>query len=126
MPLSEHEQRLLDQMERALYAEDPSFATQLRATGQPRGGRARAALGVVGVLAGLALVLAGVATELIVLGILGFAGMLVGAVVAVGAFRAGATAEAAPVQERPAGESAGFMDRMEDRWRRRLDPGADD
>ena len=26
MPLSEHEQRLLDQIEQALYAEDPKFA----------------------------------------------------------------------------------------------------
>ena len=26
MPLSEHEQRLLEQMEKALYAEDPKFA----------------------------------------------------------------------------------------------------
>ena len=30
MPLSEHEQRLLEQMERALYAEDPKFASALR------------------------------------------------------------------------------------------------
>ncbi|HNE89871.1 MAG TPA: DUF3040 domain-containing protein, partial [Actinomycetota bacterium] len=30
MPLSEHEQRLLEQMERALMAEDPKFATSLR------------------------------------------------------------------------------------------------
>ncbi|MGZ6793086.1 MAG: DUF3040 domain-containing protein, partial [Mycobacteriales bacterium] len=32
MPLSEHEQRLLDQIERALYAEDPKFATTVRST----------------------------------------------------------------------------------------------
>ena len=30
MPLSEHEQRLLDQIERALYAEDPKFASNVR------------------------------------------------------------------------------------------------
>ena len=35
MPLSEHEQRLLDQIERALYAEDPKFASTVR------GGRMR-------------------------------------------------------------------------------------
>ncbi len=35
MPLSEHEQRLLDQIERALYAEDPKFASTVR------GGRLR-------------------------------------------------------------------------------------
>ncbi|RZL78658.1 MAG: DUF3040 domain-containing protein, partial [Rhodococcus sp. (in: high G+C Gram-positive bacteria)] len=27
MPLSEHEQRMLDQIESALYAEDPKFAS---------------------------------------------------------------------------------------------------
>ena len=32
MPLSEHEQRLLDQIERALYQEDPKFASSVRAT----------------------------------------------------------------------------------------------
>ena len=36
MPLSEHEQRMLDQIERALYAEDPKFASNVR------GGRMRA------------------------------------------------------------------------------------
>ncbi|MFD4183790.1 DUF3040 domain-containing protein [Rhodococcus sp. NPDC058514] len=37
MPLSEHEQRMLDQIESALYAEDPKFASSVR------GGRMRAA-----------------------------------------------------------------------------------
>jgi hypothetical protein len=32
VPLSEHEQRLLDQIERALYAEDPKFASTVRST----------------------------------------------------------------------------------------------
>ena len=60
MPLSEHEQRLLEQMEKALYAEDPKFATSL----QSRGGaasRSRAALGVLAILGGLGIVLAGMA-----------------------------------------------------------------
>ena len=33
MPLSEHEQRMLEQMERALYAEDPKFASALEGSG---------------------------------------------------------------------------------------------
>jgi hypothetical protein len=32
VPLSEHEQRQLDMIERALYAEDPKFASAVRAT----------------------------------------------------------------------------------------------
>lgn len=124
MPLSEHEQRLLDQMERALYAEDPKFATQLRAAGSPRGSRGRAALGIVAVLIGMGTVLAGVATELVFLGVIGFAVMLVGTVIAVTAFRV------EPEQSQSAGSAkpkraakSGFMDRMEDRWRRRTDEG---
>ena len=39
MPLSEHEQRLLEQMERALYAEDPKFASSLRSSGARPGVR---------------------------------------------------------------------------------------
>ena len=35
MPLSEHEQRQLEQIERALYAEDPKFAQAVRAQGSP-------------------------------------------------------------------------------------------
>ena len=50
MPLSEHEQRLLEQMEKALYAEDPKFATSLRSTPGARAARGRAALGVLAVL----------------------------------------------------------------------------
>ena len=128
MPLSEHEQRLLEQMERALYAEDPKFATSLRSASTTRGSRMRAALGVLGVLAGLGLVLAGVASSVAVIGAAGFAVMLVGAVAIYSAFRmpaptADASPESAPAA-RPAPKSAnGFMDRMEDRWRKRHDDG---
>lgn len=126
MPLSEHEQRLLEQMERALYAEDPKFATSLRSASGTRASRGRAALGVLGVLIGLTLVISGVATAIIALGIVGFVLMLVGATIAYSAF----TAPAAVVDEnapaagaKPAREqkSGGFMHRMEDRWRRRAD-----
>ena len=50
MPLSEHEQRLLEQMERALYAEDPKFASSLRRSGVRQGSRKRLILGVLVVL----------------------------------------------------------------------------
>ncbi len=128
MPLSEHEQRLLEQMERALYAEDPKFATQLRSASGLRGSRTRAVLGVLAVLGGLGLVLGGVATELVALGVAGFAVMLVGAVVTYGAFQRPVGAESADqAPEQPAARRRGkpsrpgFMDRMEDRWRRRTD-----
>jgi Flp pilus assembly protein TadB len=122
MPLSEHEQRLLEQMERALYAEDPKFASSLRSTPGVRAARGRAALGVLGVLAGLGLLIAGVATTIIAIGVLGFVVMLVGTVIIYSAFSTrGAetsTAESGPAAPQPPA-APGFMDRMEDRWRRR-------
>ena len=133
MPLSEHEQRLLEQMERALYAEDPKFATSLRSANGVRASRARAGLGVLGVLVGLGLILAGVATTVIALGVGGFAVMLVGAVVAYSAFRIPtvAASETDPIADELTGQqrgsksrapkSNGFMDRIEDRWRKRND-----
>jgi len=124
MPLSEHEQRLLEQMERALYAEDPKFASSLRSTSASRATRGRAALGVLGVLAGLALLLAGVATMITALGVAGFVLMLVGAVGIYSAIRS--TPAAASTDETAASasdtrKSDGFMNRLEDRWRRRAD-----
>mgnify|MGYP003499831847 FL=1 len=124
MPLSEHEQRLLEQMEKALYAEDPKFATSLRSAPGARAARGRAALGVLGILAGLGLLIAGVATTLIVLGVLGFVVMLVGSVMVYASFQGRPTDEAAPTSPAaPSRKSPGFMDRLEDRWRRRAEGG---
>jgi Flp pilus assembly protein TadB len=127
VPLSEHEQRLLAQMEQALYAEDPKFATSLRSPGG-RGSRARAAIGVLAVLAGLGLVVAGVATTVIALGVAGFVVMLVGAVLVYSAFRMGPTEGTAttgdvPPQASSPQKSSDFMNRMEDRWRKRREEG---
>ena len=77
MPLSEHEQRLLEQMERALYAEDPKFASSLRSSGAKPGARRSAVTGVLAVLAGVAGLVAGAATSIILIGVLGFVLMLV-------------------------------------------------
>lgn len=133
MPLSEHEQRLLEQMEKALYAEDPKFATSLRSSRGGRGSRGRAALGVLALLAGLGLLLGGVATAFTPLGIFGFAAMLIGSVLIYSAFAGRGTVPASDeAPEAPAGPtsgstgstgSSGFMDRMEDRWRKRNEDG---
>lgn len=71
MPLSEREQALLEQMEQALYAEDPRFAAQLARSSTPRR-RGRLVLGALGVVAGLAVVLLGVSTQQVWVGVVGF------------------------------------------------------
>ncbi len=137
MPLSEHEQRLLEQMERALYAEDPKFATSMRSARGGAGDRRRIAVGVVGLLVGLGLLIAGVAAKLVIVGVLGFLAMLGGLWLAISALRSGP--EPAAAAEGPgaptnissrskksrsrqrSGES--LSDRMEERWRRRRETG---
>ena len=135
MPLSEHEQRLLEQMERALYAEDPKFATSLRSASAGRASRGRAALGVLVLLGGVTLLMLGAILPMIALGVVGFLVMIVGATLVYLGLRgrpaAAATAGGGAAPEASAGaaprrapkQAPGFMNRLEDRWRKRRDEG---
>jgi hypothetical protein len=122
VPLSEHEQRLLEQMERALYAEDPKFASSLRSAGPRPGSRRKAAIGVLAALLGVALLVTGAATSIIAIGVLGFVVMLAGTFIVITTMRAPAESAAAPTtapRPAPAARKQGFMDRVEDRFRKR-------
>lgn len=124
MPLSEHEQRLLEQMERALYAEDPKFASSLRSSGPKPGARRSAVTGVLAALAGVAGLVAGAATSIILIGVLGFVLMLVGTVLVIRALRTPASeAPAAPAAKPAAAKKPGFMDKAEERFRKRREGG---
>ena len=83
MPLSEHEQHLLEQMEQALYAEDPKFASQMQGSTVRDRLRRHITLGILAFLAGLVLVVLGVVNEAVWLGAIGFALMVGGAAYAV-------------------------------------------
>ena len=76
MPLSEHEQRLLEQMERALYAEDPKFASAMRGRHGKARQRQRLLVGGFGVVIGLLLVVLGVARSVVLLAVAGFVLMI--------------------------------------------------
>ena len=145
MPLSEEELRMLEQMERALVAEDPKLASTLRGTAMQRAARRRAiASGVVFVI-GMGLLTGGVIFNLAVLGIVGFVVMLAAAAVAVTALRH-PTASGPHLRDtrhtgfgvvdggragksqrfhrtRRPKASGSFMERMDERWRRRRDSG---
>jgi uncharacterized membrane protein YkgB len=84
VPLSEHEHRVLQQMEQALSAQDPTFVSQMRRARVTA--VARITIGVVGVLVGLGLLLVGVNTTAW-LGVAGFALMVTSASFAVTAPR---------------------------------------
>lgn len=84
MPLSEHEQRQLQQLEQTLSAEDPKFASQMQRADVKVSARGRIAIGVVGAPVGLGLVLVGVNTTTSI-GVAGFALMVASVAVAVSA-----------------------------------------
>ncbi|MEV7600235.1 DUF3040 domain-containing protein [Kitasatospora sp. NPDC089797] len=123
MPLSEHEQRLLDQMERALYAEDPKFASALEGTGLRTFTRRRVYLAVAGFVVGVGLLMGGmVVPDQIWVSVVGFLVMLGCAVFAVtGWRRAPAGQGSGPRQAAAPRRKAGMMDRVEQRWQRRRD-----
>src|SRR4051794_40310892 len=81
MPLSEHEQRMLDEIERALYHDDPKFATSVNVT---RIRRRRPILAGLAFLGGLVLLVVGVIATQSQL-ILGVGVSVVGFLVMVGA-----------------------------------------
>jgi hypothetical protein len=122
MPLSEHEQRLLEQMERQLYADDPKLASTLRGSGRSLRSRHRLLLGVLGIATGLALLVAGVASQFWPLGVAGFLVMLAGGWWASTGWQSGPSVSAATPQQSPkSNQRSGFMSRIEERWDRRRD-----
>lgn len=130
MPLSEHEQRLLDQMEQALKVEDPKFASHMVAHPSRSRLRRRIAIGVCGVIVGLALVIVGMTIAQIWLGVVGFAVMVAGGAYA---FKPGHHREFGTVQDdgsvteahpkRQTRNNGSFMQRLEERWDRRRGEG---
>lgn len=128
MPLSDNEQRLLEQMERALYAEDPKFASTMRGAARRPGTGRRLALGIAAVVLGLVLLVVGVAIKVVPLGILGFVCMLAGTAYALSTHRrsgpSGVVTSGGSVRPAKGAKRRGqssFMQRMEDKWDRRRD-----
>ncbi|HTR69773.1 MAG TPA: DUF3040 domain-containing protein [Mycobacteriales bacterium] len=129
MPLSEHEQRLLDEIEQALYAEDPKFATIYQTTDVRSHYRRRVIRAVVGLVIGLGVLIAGVIIN-VFLGVVGFVIMLAAASYGVASWqrmtghRVTAVRERAPKVPRAERSRSGhrsIVARLEDRWQRRQD-----
>ncbi|HSA52398.1 MAG TPA: DUF3040 domain-containing protein [Yinghuangia sp.] len=129
MPLSEHEQRLLEQMERALYAEDPKFATALEGAGMRSHTRRRTGWAIAGFVVGLVLLMTGVKLQAVWISVAGFLLMLTGAVLVVTGWRR-SPGQAGAEGGQPRGGRAQrqrrtkMMTRIEDRWKRRRDEQA--
>ena len=135
MPLSEHEQRLLEQMERALYAEDPKFASSLRGKDPRSTFRRSVLISSVGFLAGVVLLMTGLVQQTPLVSVVGFVVMLGSAFFALTSYRrvAGGAqlgvvdgAGTARAPRKSAGPKAAkdrrrLMERLEERWNRRRD-----
>jgi hypothetical protein len=133
---------MLEQMERALYAEDPKFASALEGSGLRTFTRRRVYLAGAGFLVGIGLLMGGIVAKQTWVSVVGFLVMLACAVAAVTAWRRGSrAAEPVPVggrgpavrqsrirggrvrggrrQQQP--KRGKVMDRIEERWQRRRD-----
>jgi len=120
MPLSEQEQRLLEEMERSLYQNDADFV----ATVNPRRGRVNYSVLVVGVLlgvVGIGTLVGGVILQLPLVGILGFGVMFVGVLLAVTPPAGTSPSDAPPSgpSSKPSKPRSSFMDSLNERWEKR-------
>ncbi|MGV3732563.1 MAG: DUF3040 domain-containing protein [Microcella sp.] len=121
MPLSEHEQRLLEEMERNLYQNDADFV----ATVAGRRGKPNYRLIVIGALlavAGVAALVAGVIVQQPLVGVVGF-GLMLGGVLMVlspgrSAAESGTPSASAGARRAP---RSSWMTTMNERWERRQD-----
>ncbi len=122
MPLSEQEQRLLDEMERSLYRNDADFVATVGSQDSRPNYRMiviGALLGVVGIVG----ILVGVGTQLPVIGVIGFLVLFGG--VLLGLRRTSVPSEGegggSNSGDKSFAKRVGFMDRMNDRWDKRQD-----
>jgi hypothetical protein len=131
VPLSEHEQRLFEEIEQSL-ADDPKFASAVRANDPRHHARRKLLIAAVILVVGLGVLVAGAMRHSTVLGVIGFVIMLGGPAFALQSRRRVGSGRSRPrgPRLRVVGGSSGrtrgarprrgsFIDRLEDRWRRR-------
>ncbi len=145
VPLSEREQRLLEQMERALSAEDPRFASKLLGARTAARHRRLLIVAVTGLVIGVILLIVGVMAQIPLVSVVGFVVMFLAVVVAIRTWSKPAMTDAALSSVPPgatavtvirpgkarrlakAGKkprsSGSFNQRMQQRWQRRRDNG---
>ncbi|MGH3491923.1 MAG: DUF3040 domain-containing protein [Sciscionella sp.] len=135
MPLSEHEQQLLDQIEQALYAEDPKFASTVRGARVRRPTHRRRLQGIALLLLGLAALIFGLILPMRpggvpIISVIGFPLMVAGAMMFLSALHAAPAAAESEVDDAETGRAGGedtkparssLTRRMEDRLRKRFD-----
>ncbi|GAA2174962.1 hypothetical protein GCM10009846_22930 [Agrococcus versicolor] len=123
MPLSEQEQRLLDEMERNLYKHEADIVTT--SSGPRTVNYTRVALGIALLAAGLAVVVVGVVVQIALVGVAGFGLAVAGAMLALTASRPAEPGEQ-EASSTPKGGAApkarsrsSLMERLSEEWDKR-------
>ncbi len=132
MPLSEHEQRQLEQIEQALYREDRRLARLVRSSDPRVHYRRRVAEALAGLALGAAMIAAGIILPVIGLAVAGFVVILLSGIWALSNWRQMSTVgvvqggQGGPPGRRRSRRSrrgraarVGFWDGVDERWRRR-------
>ena len=145
VPLSEHEQRQLEQIEQALYRQDPKFGRLVRSSDPRVHYKRKLVQALIGVIVGAGLLAAGLVTHRVYLEAAGAVVALLALIWAVVSWRrhlarvrparakasakSAKSAKGAKGQVRPGSGHAAqtrrarMMERMEERWRRRQEGG---
>jgi hypothetical protein len=119
MPLSDHEQRMLEEIERRLVADDPKFAREVSAGGSQGAALRKVKRAVVAFVLGFGLLIAGLfyPDQLIIFGIAAFAVMVASAALIASGIKQVSRERGERMQQ------PGWLSRMEDRWRKRYERG---
>lgn len=119
MPLSDREQRILEEIEKTLYKEDPGFAEDVQ-TGRSRHDRRRTQIGAALSAAGFITLIVFFITTAVLVGVIAFGAMVAGIVMVVSSLR---STEEDPTQQ---GINTGFgsfarswEERLRERYRKR-------
>jgi Flp pilus assembly protein TadB len=114
MPLSEHEQKLLEQLEKQLHEDDPKFASSMGSVPGRSWSTRHLVIGVLATLAGVLLLLVGVSMQNVFVGVLGF--VVMGAGVYFATMRSSAVRKAKAGGRKQGKPRSSFMSNLEQRW----------
>lgn len=121
MPLSEQERRILEEIEKNLYKEDPRFAQGVRRESPRMADRRRVKTGAVTFFVGLFLLGVFFWTSAILIGVLAFGTMVFGLVTIAGSLFASLSPRrppGPPISHRVTGALKRFEDNFKNRYRR--------
>ncbi len=124
MGLSESEKRVLEELERGLYAEDAAFERKSKAQieridAPGANSPAKVIAGSLLAVVGISILVFGAVTQVAAFGVVGFLVMLVGILMA--SATGGSTARSAKAQKAPKADKASGSNMFEERWNKRTE-----